>query len=84
MTTNKLNKIFHETGESSNAFLIRRTNKRIDGSKAGRYKIIPDRTSNLFKNNVKNKVDDLVRIVECMCEKFGITEEVQQMLDRIN
>ena len=63
ITTNKLNKIFHETGELSNEFLIRRTNERIDGPKAGHYKIILDRTSNLFKKNVKNKVDDLVRIV---------------------
>ena len=53
-------------------------------SKAGRYKIIPGRTSNLLKKNVKNKVDDLVRIVEYMCDKFGITEEIQEMLDRIN
>ena len=45
MTTNKLNKIFRETGELSYEFLIRRTNEEIDGSKAGRYKIIPDRTS---------------------------------------
>ena len=62
MTTNKLNKIFHETGELSTEFLIRRTNERIYGPKAGHYKIIPDRTSYLFKKNVKNKVDDLVRI----------------------
>ena len=80
MTTNKLNKIFHETGELSIEFIIRRTNERIDGLKAGRYKIIHDRTSNIFKKNVKNKVDDLVRIVEYICEKFGITEEIQEML----
>ena len=84
MTTNKLNKIFRETGELSNEFLIRRTNERIDGTKAGRYKIIPDRTSNLFKKNVKNKVDDLVRTVEYICDKFGITEEVKAMLQQID
>ena len=61
MTTNKLNKIFHETGELSNEFLIRRTNEKLYGDKTCRYKIIPDRTSNLFKKNVKNKVDDLLR-----------------------
>ena len=82
MTTNKLNKIFRKTGELSNEFLIRRTNERVDGPKAGRYKIIPDWTSNLFKKNVKNKVDDLVRIVAYICEKFGITEEVQAMLQQ--
>ena len=80
MTTNKLNKIFHETGELSSEFLIRRTNEKIDGPKAGHYKIIPDRSSNLFKKNVKNKVDDLVQIIEYICEKFGITEEVQEIL----
>ena len=80
MTTNKLNKIFHETGELSTEFLIRRTNEKLDGDKTGRYKIIPDRTSNLFKKNVKNKVDDLVRIVEYICEKFGIIEEIQELL----
>ena len=84
MATNEPNKLFHETGELSSEFLIRRTNERIDGPKAGRYKIIPDRTSNLFKKNIKNKVDDLVLIVEYICEKFGITEEVQEMLHTIN
>ena len=84
MTTNKLNKLFHETGELSSEFLIRRTNEKIDGPKASCYKIIPDRTSNLFKKNVKNKVDDLVRIVEYIYEKFGITEEVQAMLQQVS
>ena len=82
MTTNKLNKISHETDELSTEFLIRRTNERIDSPKARHYKIIPGRTSNLFKKNVKNKVDNLVRIVEYICEKFGMIEEVQEMLER--
>ena len=82
MTTNKLNKIFHETGKLLSEFLIRRTNERIDGPKAGQYKIISDQTSNLFKKNVKNNVDDVVRIVEYICEKFGITEEVQAILQQ--
>ena len=76
MTTNRLNKIFHETDELSTDFLIQRTNEKIDDSKAGRYKIIHDQTSNLFKKNVKNKVYNLVRIIEYMCVKLGMIEEI--------
>ena len=80
MTTNKLNKLFHETGELSSEFLIRRTNERIDGPKAGRYKIIPDRTSNIFKKNVKNKVDAIAQAVDYLIAKFGLEEELEEYL----
>ena len=80
MTTNKLNKLFHETGELSSEFLIRRTHERINGPKAGRYKIIPDRTSNLFKKNVKNKVDALAQAMDYLAAKFGLEEELEEYL----
>ena len=36
------------------------------------------RTSNLFKVNVKNKVDNLVRAVEYIWAKSRITEQVEE------
>ena len=80
MTTNKLNKILYKTSVLSTEFLIRRTNERIDGSKAGRYKIIPNRTSNLFKKNVKNKVDALAQAMDYLIDKFGLEEELKEYL----
>ena len=80
MTTDKLNKIFHETGELSSEFLIQRTNERIDGPKAGHYKIIPNRTSNLFKKNVKNKVEALAQTMDYLIAKFGLEEELEEYL----
>ena len=53
---------------------------RIDGSKACKYKIIADKTSKLFKLNIKSKLDILVQVVDYMIAKFGLEEEFDEHL----
>ena len=45
LITNKLNNIFHESGELSSEFPSRRTNEKTNGPEAGRYKIVVDKSS---------------------------------------
>ena len=74
MTADKLNKRFHESGELLTDFLTRRTSLKNNGSNAGRYKITPDKTGNLFKTNAKNKVGTLIQVVDYIIANFDLEE----------
>ena len=40
MTTNKINKTLHDSGELPSHLHVRKTNEKIDGPNVGKYKII--------------------------------------------
>ena len=70
LTTNKLNKVFHESDKLSSKSQIRRTNERMAEPDADRYKIIVVRPNMLFKSNIKDKLNNLIELVDCIIAEF--------------
>ena len=61
MITHKINMILHDSDELSHNYHIRKTNEKIDGLNAGKYKIITQMT---IKHDTKEQLSSVSKIID--------------------
>ena len=84
LTTNKLNRILHQTGELSPEYLLRRTNEKVDGLNAPKYKVVS--TSNKDRSKVKRKkaqLELLIKVTDYIVRKFALEKELVDMIGEL-
>ena len=77
MTTNKINKTLHDSGELPSHLHVRKTNEKIDGPNVGKYKII---TQLLTKNNEKEQLTVINKVIDYIIDKYGLENELNMLI----
>ena len=82
LTTNKLNRILHQTGQLSSEYILRRTNVKADGTNAPKYKIVPAFYEDRSKaKREKARLELLIKVVDHMIQKYDLEKELSDMFD---
>ena len=69
MTTHKINKTLHDSGELPSHLHVRKTNEKIDGPDVGKYKII---TRIPTKHNEKEQLAVIIKVIDYIVAKYGL------------
>ena len=77
MTTNKINKTLHDSGELPSHLHVRKTNEKIYGPNVGKYKII---TQLLTKNNEKEQLTVINKVIDYIIDKYGLENELNMLI----
>ena len=64
LTTNRLNRILHQTGELSSKYLLWRTNEKYDRMNTPKYKTILADYVDQNKPDIKNKLNLVTKILD--------------------
>ena len=77
VTTHKINKTLHDSGEMLSHLHIRKTKEKIDGPNVGKYKIITQLPSN---HNEKEQLEVIVKVIDYIVARYGIEKEISMLI----
>ena len=77
MTTNKINKTLHDSGELPSHLHVRKTNEKIDGPDVGKYKII---TQLPPIHNEKEQLAIINKVLDYIINKYGLENELNMLI----
>ena len=77
MTTHKINRTLHDSGELPSHLHIRKTNEKIDGPSAGKYKIVTQLPSN---HNEKEQLAVVIKVIDHIIAKYGLENELSKSI----
>ena len=77
MTTNKINKSLHDSGELPSHIHVRKTNEKIDRPNVGNYKII---TQLPLIHNEKEQLAVIIKVIDHIVAKYGLENELSMLI----
>ena len=77
MTTHKINKTLHDSGELPSHLHIRKTNEKIDGPNVGKCKIIAQLPSN---HNEKEQLAVIIKVIDYIVARCGLENELSMLI----
>ena len=77
IATHKINKTLHDSGELPSHLHIRKTNEKIYGPNAGKYKIITQLPSN---HNEKEQLAVIIKVIDYIVVRCGLENELSMLV----
>ena len=77
MTTHKINRTLHDSGELPSHLYIRKTNKKIDGPNVGKCKIITQLPTD---HNKKEQLAVIIKVIDYIVAKYGLENELGKLI----
>ena len=78
MTTHKINKILHDSGELPSHLHIRKTNEKIDRPNVGKYRIMTQLSTN---HNEKGQLTVIIKVIDYIVARCDLGNELEMLIE---